>query len=92
MFNTFVKVDELTYAILRLIKIDYKGIIHLGPENKESYYNYYRKMAIKLNLDYKLIKGNTIEENFARENGFSLDESLDTSKCRALLGGIFTDV
>lgn len=84
IFNTFVKVEELTNAILQLIKINYKGIIHLGPANKECYYDYYVKIAKMLNLDHDLIVSNEISEPF--------DLSLDTSKSKQLLGNIFSDV
>ncbi|KYH35489.1 GDP-6-deoxy-D-talose 4-dehydrogenase [Clostridium tepidiprofundi DSM 19306] len=84
LYNTFVKVDELATAIIKLIKLDYKGIIHLGPEKKESYYDYYRKIAYKLNLNSSLIKSNVISE--------ALDLSLNTSKCVGLLGKIFSNI
>lgn len=92
LYNTFVKVDELAEAILELIKRDCKGIIHLGPEKKESYYNYYRKMAAHLNLDVNLIKDDFIDEDYAAKNNRSLDLSINTSKCRKLLGNIFSNV
>ena len=92
LYNTFVKVDELAEAIIELIKCDYKGIIHLGPEKKESYYNYYRKMAAHLNLDVNLIKSDFIDEDYATKNNRSLDLSINTSKCRKLLGDIFSNV
>jgi dTDP-4-dehydrorhamnose reductase len=84
LYNTFVKVDELAGAIIKLIEFDYRGIIHLGPEKKESYYDYYRKIAVKLNLDSNLIKSNVISEE--------RDLSLDTSKCVGILGKIFSNV
>jgi len=34
LVNTFVEINELSEAIIKLIKADYKGIIHLGPEKK----------------------------------------------------------
>jgi len=92
LYNTFVKVDELAEAIIELIKCDYKGIIHLGPEKKESYYNYYRKMAAHLNLDVNLIKSDFIDEDYADKNNRSLDLSINTSKCRKLLGNISSNV
>lgn len=81
LYNTFVRVDELSNAILELIKLDYSGIIHLGPEEKESYYDYYIKMARNLNLDTNLIKSDIVSE--------SRDLSLNTSRCKDILGDIF---
>ena len=83
--------DELAKAIIELIKCDYKGIIHLGPEKKESYYNYYRKMAIHLNLDTDLIKSNLLMKSMLLKNNRSLDLSINTSKCREVLGDIFSN-
>ena len=80
LYNTFVSVDGLSNAILELIKLDYKGIIHLGPEKRESYYDYYIRMSKNLNLNINLVKSNIANE--------SLDLSLDTSKCKGILGDI----
>lgn len=84
LYNTFVKLDELATAIMELIKLDYKGIIHLGPQKSESYYDYFRKMSIKLNLNSDLIKSNVLSED--------KDLSLNTSKSRRILGDIFSSV
>lgn len=84
MYNTFVKVDELANAIIELIKIDYKGIIHLGPKEKESYFDYYKKTAVRLNLDSSLIKSNVISQR--------MDLSINTLRSQKLLGDIFTNV
>lgn len=81
LYNTFVNVDELSSAILELIKLDYRGVIHLGPDKKESYYDYYIRMARNLNLDVNLIKDDMVSEE--------RDFSLDTSKCRGILGERF---
>jgi dTDP-4-dehydrorhamnose reductase len=81
LYNTFVNVDKLSNAILELIKLDYRGIIHLGPEKKESYYDYYIRMARNLNLDINLIKSDIVSE--------SRDLSLNTSRCKGILGDIF---
>ncbi|GKX66495.1 sugar nucleotide-binding protein [Inconstantimicrobium mannanitabidum] len=92
LFNTFVEVDELACAIVKLINMDYKGVVHLGPQRKESYYNYYKRMAKNLSLDDSLIKSNSISAEYAEENGISMDQSIDTSKCRTLFGDIFSNV
>lgn len=92
MYNTFVKVDELAIAIKKLIEIDYKGIINLGPKTKESYYNFFVKVAKNLNLNSTLIKSNTLTDDDIWENDRCLDLSLDTSKARRLLGDIFSDI
>lgn len=84
LYNTFVKVDEVANAVTELIKLDYKGIIHLGPHKRESYYDYYMKMSIKLNLNSDLIKSNVLSEE--------QDLSLNTSKSRSILGNIFSNV
>lgn len=92
LYNTFVKVDELAIAIKKLIEIDYKGIINLGPKTKESYYNFFVKVAKNLNLNSTLIKSNTLTDDDIWENDRCLDLSLDTSKARRLLGDIFSDI
>lgn len=92
LYNTFVNVDELAKAIQELIRINYKGIINLGPRAKESYYNYYIKIAKMLNLNTNLIKSNLLSyEEISKSDG-SLDLSIDTSRARELLGDIFKDI
>ncbi len=92
LYTTFVKVDELALAITELIKIDYKGIIHLGPEKKCSYYDYYRNIAMNLEIDENIVKSNLISYEDVKKYGRSLENSLNTEKCRELLGNIFTEV
>lgn len=91
LYNTFVKVEELAQGIMRLIELDYKGIIHLGPRKKESYYDFFRKVAEGLNLDTDLIKGNILAEEEMVKNDRTLDMSLDTTKANDLLGDIFSN-
>lgn len=86
LINTFVEVNELSDAIIKLIRIGYKGIIHLGPEKKQNYYDYFRNMARKINLDESLIFPNSIDEVQATEAGIILDASINTRKCREELG------
>lgn len=89
LYNTFVKVEELASGVIELIKMDYKGIIHLGPENKESYYNYYRRISKQLGLDDNIVKGNIISDEEAERGNILLDNSINTDKARRLLGNVF---
>lgn len=90
LYNTFVKVEELSKAIVKLIEIDYSGIIHLGPAKKESHYEYNVRMAKELGLYYTLIKGNLLSEEEVFQNDEALDLSLDTSKVIKVLGEVFS--
>lgn len=92
LYNTFVNVDELAKAIKKLIEIDYKGIIHLGPSLKESYYNFYIEIAKKLNLNVNLIKSNMLTHEEVIKDDGTLDLSIDTSMARELLGDIFSNI
>lgn len=91
LINTFVEVNELSDAIIRLIKINYSGIIHLGPERKENYYDHYRIMARRLKLDDTLILSNYISKKQAIEKGIIIDTSINTRKCREGLGLYFNN-
>ena len=51
----------------------------------------YGKMAIHLMI-LILIKSNFIDEEYAAKNNRSLDLSTNTSKCREVLGDIFSNV
>lgn len=85
MYKTFVNVDDFAEALVEMIEIDFKGVIHIGPENKESYYTYNTKMAQKLGLDASLIKENQLSLEEAHSRGICLDTSMNTSKCRKVL-------
>lgn len=84
LYKTFVYVDNLADLIYEVIEMDFNGIIHVGPEEKESYYTFNRKMAEKLGLDEKLIAEDIISNDSAIENGIPLDTSMNTSKCRSI--------
>ncbi|MEG3042666.1 MAG: NAD-dependent epimerase/dehydratase family protein [Clostridium sp.] len=89
LYNTFVKVEELASGIIELIKMNYKGIIHLGPQNKESYHSYYRRISKQLGLDDNIVKGNIISDEEAERGNILLDNSINTDKARSLLGNVF---
>lgn len=92
LYKTFVNVDDLAAALVEMIQIDFTGVIHIGPENKESYYSYNIKMAEKLNLDASLIKENCISKVEAIQRLISLDTSMNTSKCRKVLKTRFRSI
>lgn len=91
LYNTFVKVKEAALAVKMLIEMDYRGIIHLGPAMKESYYSFFVRTAKSLNLNTGLIKSNTLTPEDVIKKDSSLDLSLDTSRARLILGDIFTN-
>jgi len=84
LYKTFVHVEDLSDLICEVIEENYKGIIHAGPETKESYYTYNKKMAIKLTLNEELINEDIIDEEYAEINGIPLDTSMNTEKCKKL--------
>jgi len=92
LFKTFVHVEDLASAIIELLSIDYTGILHVGPNTKESYYTFTLKMAKKLKLDNTLLEPDRIPIKEAREKGISLDTSLNTVKCSSLLETKFREV
>lgn len=85
LYKTFVNVDDFAAVLVEMIQIDFKGVIYVGPDVKESYYTYNLKMAEKLNLDTSLIRENYISRNEAAQRSISLDTSMNTSKCRKVL-------
>ena len=92
LYKTFVNVDDFATALVELIQIHFKGVIHVGPEVKESYYSYNVKMAKKLNLDTSLIKENCISKYEAMQLSISLDTSMNTTKCRKVLKTRFRSI
>ncbi|WP_373897196.1 hypothetical protein ACER0A_000165 [Haloimpatiens sp. FM7315] len=76
LYKTFVHVDDLTDLIFEMIEKNYRGIIHGGPENKESYYTFNKKIARKLNLDEGLINEDIIDKEYVKINGIPLDTSI----------------
>jgi dTDP-4-dehydrorhamnose reductase len=92
MYKTFVNVDSFAEALIEMIDIDFRGIIHVGPECRESYYTYNVKMAQKLGLDTSLIRENRISTEEALIRGICLDTSMNTSKCRKVLKTRFSSL
>ncbi|MDF2673225.1 MAG: hypothetical protein K0R09_1490 [Clostridiales bacterium] len=92
LYKTFVNVDDFAASLVEMIQIDFKGVIHVGPDVKESYYSYNVKIAKKLNLDTSLVKENCISKYEAIERCISLDTSMNTSKCRKVLKTKFRNI
>ncbi len=87
MYRTFVHVEDLSEAILELSSIDFKGIIHVGPTQKESYFTFYRKRLKGLGYEENVIRESSIDLN---ENPYIvLDSSLNTQRVKDLLESKF---
>ncbi|MFA1822025.1 sugar nucleotide-binding protein [Virgibacillus oceani] len=82
-YKTFVHIVDLSKAILEFAFHDFKGVIHLGPAEKESYFTFYKKRFESLGF----ISGGIepIEIADGKENCLSVDTSLDTEKVRSML-------
>lgn len=92
IYKTFVNVDSFAEALIEMIDIDFRGVIHVGPECRESYYIYNVKMAQKLGLNASLIRENRLSPEEALSRGICLDTSMDTSKCRKVLKARFSNL
>jgi dTDP-4-dehydrorhamnose reductase len=92
LYRTFVWVDDLAEALLELARSDMRGVLHVGPSAKESYYSFHRIIAERLGLNPDLIKEETLAPEEADKRGLPLDTSLDTSKARRLLSTRFCSV
>jgi dTDP-4-dehydrorhamnose reductase len=92
LYKTFVNVDDFATALVEMIEIDFKGVIHVGPNMKESYYTYNLKMGKKFNLNTSLIKENCISKDEAKQHYISLDTSMNTSKCGKVLKTRFRSI
>lgn len=78
LYKTFVHVEDVAHAICELVAGEFTGLLHLGPQEKESYYSFFHKLAGSLGMDAELIKESSLAEDEARERGVPLDTSLDT--------------
>ncbi len=85
LFKTFVHVDDLANGIIELVENNYRGIIHLGPDQKESYYSFSKKMAMKLGLDERYIVEDYLSDSEASAGNIPLDTSLNTDKAKSIL-------
>ncbi|WP_226673411.1 SDR family oxidoreductase [Rossellomorea aquimaris] len=90
MYRSFVHIDDLADAILELCTMDYKGILHVGPEQKESYFTFYQKRLRSLGYEENVIKQSMIDPE---ENpDLILDTSMNTERVRGLLKTEFRSV
>ncbi|MED1919035.1 sugar nucleotide-binding protein [Bacillus thuringiensis] len=85
LYKTFVHVEDVGNAIHELLHGSYLGTLHLGPAKKESYYSFYKKMALALGLNADGVKETLLKEAEALERGIPLDTSLRTKKAHELL-------
>ena len=76
MYRSFVHVDDVTDAIVELLPLSYQGIIHLTPDQKESPYSFYSKMAVFLGEKSDNLVIKDLEEIVAKKNGIPFDTSL----------------
>lgn len=92
LYKTFIHVEDVGHAIRELAVSSYTGTLHLGPEQKESYYSFFWKMAESLGMGTNLVKENQLSTQEARERGIPLDTSLDTRRARQVLQTHFRQV
>lgn len=85
LHKTFVHVEDVGKAIHELLHGSYLGTLHLGPAKKESYYTFYKAMALALGLNADGVKETLLTEVEALERGIPLDTSLCTKKAHELL-------
>jgi len=92
LYKTFVHVEDLADLIIEIIDQSYMGLIHAGPDEKESYYSFHIKMSRRLELDQTLISASILSRKEALEKGLTLDTSMNTQKCRTLFKTRFRSV
>lgn len=92
LFKSFLHVEDLAAALHELVKSSHKGTLHLGRNQKESYYSFYLKMAMEHGLLPDFIKENEISAEEACSRGVPLDTSLDTSRAEEILTTSFRRV
>jgi dTDP-4-dehydrorhamnose reductase len=87
MYRTFVHIEDLSKVILELSTMDFNGLLHVGPLQKESYFSFYKKRLRGFGYDENVIKTSTINSN---ENPYILlDTSLNTQRVNDLLKSQF---
>ncbi len=92
IFKTFVHVDDLASAIAELCKVSYQGVLHMGSSKKASYYDFYKTLATKMNLNSELIHSKIMTSEEALANGFPMDTSMNTQKCNSILNTNFMNL
>ncbi|WP_229740748.1 sugar nucleotide-binding protein [Ornithinibacillus halotolerans] len=90
LYKTFVHVEDLANAILELSIKNYQGIIHVGPDQKTSYYMFYKTRLKDLGYDERAIQ--PLEIDPTKQPFVPLDSSLNTEKARSLLDVKFRTV
>ncbi|PFG05358.1 dTDP-4-dehydrorhamnose reductase [Bacillus sp. es.034] len=90
MYRNFVHIEDLSTAILELCTLDFLGLIHVGPLQKESYFSFYQKRLRGLDYEENVIKASKIDPN---ENPYLiLDTSLNTQRVNGLLKSKFRSI
>ncbi|WLR42267.1 NAD-dependent epimerase/dehydratase family protein [Bacillus carboniphilus] len=82
IYRTFVHIDDLSKVILELSSIDFKGKLHVGPLQKESYYTFYKKRLKSFGYDENVIKPSIVNSN--QNPHILMDTSLNTHRVNNL--------
>ncbi|MCA0987353.1 sugar nucleotide-binding protein [Guptibacillus algicola] len=90
VYRTFVNVTDLSCSILELPEMKYNGTLHVGPQDKVSYYSFFKNRLTELGWDTSLLSPSKVsKEEFPY---LSIDTSLHTNKARQLLRTKFRSV
>ncbi|MFC4558136.1 sugar nucleotide-binding protein [Virgibacillus kekensis] len=80
LVRTFVHVEDLANVIVEFAGNEEKGLFHVGPEDKKSFYEFMQQMAEQMGYDPDLVKKGSEDEIADRE--IPKDISLKTEKIK----------
>lgn len=83
MYKTFVHIEDLSKAIIELSAMNFNGVLHVGPTQKESYFTFYKQRIKSLGYDESLIQPEVV--NPIEQPRLPLDTSLNTQKATKIL-------
>ncbi|MFD1738782.1 sugar nucleotide-binding protein [Bacillus salitolerans] len=90
MYRTFVHIEDLSKSILELSTMNYYGLLHVGPLQKESYFTFYKNRLRHFGFDENVIKPTEINPNV--NPYILLDTSLNTQRANGLLKSQFRNI
>lgn len=87
MYKTFTNIKMLVEVIIELIRIDYRGILHVANTKRMSIHNFYKEQLESLGMNVETIKKVRLCEKEVKEKKYCLDTSMDTSVLLKLVEG-----
>lgn len=83
--RTFSWVDDAAKSLIELAGIDYRGVIHFGPPESNSYFEFAKAVCRVFGFPEPLVRPSVVSDEEVRAGAIRKDTSLNTSLVQRIL-------